>query len=101
NNAAGGFLPVTVVNQDPQYTDASAKNFHIPTSSPCYPLTGDIAQSVDDGGGPNDEEASADQPSPNILFIVTDDQRENGTITQNQSPQVIMPQVVDQLKKMG
>ncbi|PWU19328.1 MAG: hypothetical protein C5B48_13705 [Candidatus Rokuibacteriota bacterium] len=102
NNAAGGFLPVTpIVNQDPQYTDASTKNFHIPTTSPCYSLTGDIAQSVDDGGGPNDEEASANQATPNILLIVTDDQRENGTITQNQSPQVIMPQVVDQLKKMG
>ena len=102
NNAAGGFLNVApIVNQDPQYTDASKKNFHIPTSSPCYALTGDIAQSVDDGGGPNDQEAEANQPTPNILFIVTDDQRENGTITQNQSPQVIMPQVVDQLKKMG
>jgi len=102
NNAAGGFQPVSpIVNKDPQYTDASTKNFHLSTSSPCYPLTGDIAQSVDGGGGPNDQEASASQPTPNILFIVTDDQRENGTITQSQDPQVIMPQVVDQLKKMG
>jgi arylsulfatase A-like enzyme len=102
NYAADGFTPVSpIVNADPQYQDRSAKNFHLGSSSPCKDVTGDIAQAVDDGGGPNDEQASASQPAPNILFIVGDDQRANGTITQAQDPQVIMPQVVDQLKKMG
>jgi arylsulfatase A-like enzyme len=101
-NAAGGFMPVTpVVNQDPQYSDSASKNFHIGSSSPCHDVAGDIAQTVDDGGGPTDEQASADQESPNVLFIITDDQRADGTITQSQDPQVIMPEVVDQLKKTG
>ena len=95
-------MPVTpIVNQDPQYSDSASKNFHIGSSSPCYDVAGDIAQTVDDGGGPTDEQASADQESPNVLFIITDDQRADGTITQSQDPQVIMPEVVDQLKKTG
>jgi arylsulfatase A-like enzyme len=102
NNAAGGFMHAgPIINEDPQYRDAASKDFHIASSSPCYSVAGDIVQDVDDGGGPNDQQASADQPTPNILFIVTDDQRADGTITQAEDPQVIMPQVVDQLKKMG
>lgn len=102
NIAANGFTAVSpVVNADPQYRDRSAKDFHLSSSSPCKGVAGDIAQTVEDGGGPNDEQASASQATPNILFIVTDDQRGDGTITQAQDPQVIMPQVVDQMKKMG
>jgi arylsulfatase A-like enzyme len=102
NNAAGGFMHVSpIINQDPQYSDRASKDFHLASSSPCYDVAGDIAQDVEDGGGPNDQQASADQQTPNIVFIVTDDQRADGTITQAQNPQVIMPQVVDQLKKMG
>jgi arylsulfatase A-like enzyme len=102
DNVIGGFMPVTpVVNEDPQYADRGAKDFHIDASSPCHGLAGDIAQSVDDGGGPTDEQASASQETPNVLFIITDDQRADGTITQSQEPQVIMPAVVDELRKKG
>src|SRR4029453_14668372 len=80
--------------------DAASKDFRIDSSSPCYEHTGDIAKEVEDGGGPNDEEASADQPNPNVLFIVGDDQRAD-TITQSQDPQVIMPEVLNELKKRG
>ena len=102
NNAAGGFMPVgAIVNKDPAYQDSASKNFRIDSSSPCYDLAGDIAKAVEDGGGPNDEEASADQTTPNILFVITDDQRADGTITQSQDPQVIMPKVVNELQKKG
>lgn len=102
NNAGGGFTPVgPIVNEDPQYRDPGSKDFRLDQSSPCYGVAGDIAKDVEDGGGPTDEQASAAQATPNILFLVTDDQRADGTITQSQDPQVIMPAVVDQLKKMG
>jgi arylsulfatase A-like enzyme len=66
----------TVAN--PAYANRSAKNFHITSGSPCYAQTGDIAQAVDDGGGPTDAEAL--NLRPNVLFIVTDDQRLAGTM---------------------
>ncbi len=102
DNAAGGFMPVApIINQDPQYHDPAAKDFHLAPSSPCHGVAGDVAQVVEDGGGPNDEEASADHDTPNVLVIVTDDQRAEGTITQAQNPQVIMPEVVNGLKEKG
>lgn len=102
DDVIGGFMPVSpVVNQDPLYRDRPTKDFHLDSSSPCAGVTDDIAQAVDDGGGPTDEQASADQPLPNVLFIITDDQRADGTITQSQSPQVIMPQLVNMLEKTG
>ena len=42
-------MPVTpVVNQDPQYSDSASKKLGRRSSSPCYDVAGDIAQTVDD-----------------------------------------------------
>ena len=102
NNAAGGFMPVApIINQDPQYRDRAAKDFRLDSSSPCYDVAGDTAQVVADGGGPNDEQASANNSTPNVLVIVTDDQRADGTVTQSQSPETIMPTLVEQVRQKG
>jgi arylsulfatase A-like enzyme len=66
----------TVAN--PAYAARSSKNFHITSQSPCYDRTGDIAQAVDGGGGPSDRDAM--NLRPNVLFVVTDDQRLVGTM---------------------
>jgi arylsulfatase A-like enzyme len=102
NNAAGGFMPVApIINQNPQYRDREAKDFHLDPSSPCHDVAGDIAQAIEDGGGPNDEEASANHSAPNVLVIVTDDHRAAGTVTQSQNPQQIMPAVVEGIREKG
>src|SRR5207249_3940240 len=66
----------TVAN--PGYANRPGKNFHITSASPCDSQSGDIAQAVDDGGAPTDAEAL--NLRPNVLFIVTDDQRLAGTM---------------------
>lgn len=82
---------------DPGYKDRSKKDFRPANpSDPCFQHSGDVATVVDQGGGPNDEEASADNPSPNILLIVTDDQRAEGTLTQE-----AMPKTVNRLQDTG
>ena len=82
---------------EPVYKDRSKKDFRPASpSDPCFRHSGDVASVVDQGGGPNDEEASADNPKPNILLIVTDDQRADGTLTQE-----AMPQTVNRLKNAG
>ena len=82
---------------DPGYKDRAKKDFRPASpSDPCFRHSGDVATVVDQGGGPNDEEASADNPTPNILLIVTDDQRAEGTLTQE-----AMPKTVSRLKNVG
>ena len=89
----GPALPIS----DPGYKDRSKKDFRPANPSDrCFRHSGDVATVVNRGGGPNDEEASADNQTPNILLIVTDDQRAEGTLTQE-----AMPKTVNRLKNTG
>jgi arylsulfatase A-like enzyme len=72
---------------DPKYRDRRAKDFGIDTSSPCHALTkdatgNDIYTNAISGGVPSDSQIPDPTPArkPNILFIVTDDQRADTTI---------------------
>ena len=78
------------------YQDRSTHDFHISSDSPCFELTGDLAAEQEAGGGPTDEQASANNEKPNILFIVTDDQRAEGTIIPD-----AMPQTIDRMRDRG
>jgi arylsulfatase A-like enzyme len=80
----------------PMYQDRAAKNFHITSQSPCFTYMNDAAQFVDAGGGPNDEEASAANPKPNVLFIVTDDQNADGTVVPS-----VMPDTAARIRDAG
>ena len=83
---------------EPVYKDRSKKDFP-PRRAVRPPASGTAVTWRawwSQGGGPNDEEASADNPRPNILLIVTDDQRADGTLTQE-----AMPQTVNRLKNAG
>jgi arylsulfatase A-like enzyme len=73
-----GFASYFGVISDPGYVDRDAKDFHL-NNGPCRELVGDIAANLD---GP-DRAPSDDQnvnPRPNILVIMTDDQRLEGTM---------------------
>lgn len=87
--------PLTV--SDPAYRDRARKDFRPSNESdPCFAHSGDVATVVSQGGGANDEAASADNPRPNILFIITDDQRADGTMTQD-----VMPKTIAKLRDRG
>jgi arylsulfatase A-like enzyme len=82
---------------DPGYRDRAQKDFRpAGPGDPCFRHSGDVATIVDIGGGPTDEQASASNPRPNILVILTDDQRAEGTLTQE-----TMPKTVNRLQKPG
>jgi arylsulfatase A-like enzyme len=81
----------------PVYENRAKRDFRpADPSDPCFAGSGDVASLVNGAGGPNDEEASANNTRPNILFIITDDQRAEGTLT----PEA-MPQTVSRLKDQG
>ena len=100
DTSAGGYsiryLTVAPQPNGPGYADRAAKNFHITASSPCWTWIHDVAQTVDDGGGPNVEEASAANQKPNVLFIVTDDQPEAGSMDPS-----VMPDTVARIQNAG
>ena len=85
----GGFSVSGIVYSDPLFADRGSNDFHIDSSSPCFALTGDIAGLVDAGGGPTDEQATASNTKPNVIFIVTDDQRAEGTLIPEAMPQTM------------
>lgn len=81
----------------PGYRDRSAGDFRPAAPGDyCFRPSGDVASAVEQAGGPSDEEASAANPRPNILFIVTDDQRAEGTVTPD-----AMPKTLDRLVGQG
>lgn len=69
---------------DPRYADATAGDFQLGAQSPCPATTGDLSFAIaDDGPGDDDErpdEGEAVNLRPNVLVIVTDDQRPTGTV---------------------
>jgi arylsulfatase A-like enzyme len=69
---------------DPLYADAPAGDFQLGQGSPCPATIGDLSSAItDDGPGADDErpgDAEAVNLRPNVLIIVTDDQRASGTV---------------------
>jgi arylsulfatase A-like enzyme len=100
STSAGGYnirhLTIAPAPDGPRYADRAAKNFHINAQSACWTWMHDIAQTVDDGDGPNVEEANAANQKPNVLFIVTDDQREAGSMDPS-----VMPDTVTRIRNAG
>jgi arylsulfatase A-like enzyme len=89
-NAGGGIVPpsptrgFTVYDSnltvgDPQFVDRDAGDFHLKSSSPCLRLTGDIAAQLD-GSDTAPADSAVPLRRPNVLLIVTDDQRTQGTL---------------------
>ena len=77
-----------------KYKDRPGKNFHVvgtPASdaSPCFELIGDIAAEQESEGAPTDEQASAANTRPNVLFVVTDDQRADQTVLPEVMPHTL------------
>jgi arylsulfatase A-like enzyme len=75
---------------DPLYADAAAGDFRLGDESPCPATTGDLRFAIsDDGPGSDDErpdDAEAVNLRPNVLIIVTDDQRATGTVIEGVMP---------------
>jgi arylsulfatase A-like enzyme len=81
---------------DPNYRDSVNGDFSpSDPANACFQHSGDVNAAVKQGGGANDEEASADNSKPNILFVVTDDQRADGTMIPEAMPQTLA-RLVDQ-----
>jgi arylsulfatase A-like enzyme len=76
---------------NPRYADAAAGDFRLEQGSPCPGTTGDLSLAVaDDGPGTDDErpgDAEAVNLRPNVLVIVTDDQRASGTVIDGVMPE--------------
>jgi arylsulfatase A-like enzyme len=68
-----------LVQGNPQYVNRDAGDFHLKSASPCLPYTGDIAALLD---GPDTAPPDSAVPirKPNVLVILTDDQRTEGTL---------------------
>jgi arylsulfatase A-like enzyme len=69
---------------DPRYADASRGDFALREGSPCPATTGDMSvATADDGTGSDDhrpDDLAAVNQRPNVLIIMTDDQRADGTV---------------------
>lgn len=78
-SATRGFALYAQTLGEPQFVDQDARDFRLAASSPCRSTTGDVAALLDgpDGAPPD----SATPPrKPNVIVIVTDDQRSEGTM---------------------
>ena len=82
-NPAKIWSPLNTVG-NPLYTDAERGDFTLAANSPCPGVTGDLSLAIaDDGPGAGDDrptEAEGVNLRPNVLVIVTDDQRADGTM---------------------
>lgn len=69
---------------NPQYADAARGDFRLGPASPCRAATGGLTYATaDDGPGADDErpsELEAINLRPNVLIVMTDDQRADGTL---------------------
>jgi arylsulfatase A-like enzyme len=89
-NTTGGIVPpsptrgftvydFSLTNADPQFVNRDAGDFHLQSSSPCLSLTDDIAAQLD-GSDSAPPDTAVPLRRPNVLMIVTDDQRTEGTL---------------------
>jgi arylsulfatase A-like enzyme len=96
-NPAKIWSPLNTVG-DPQYADAERGDFTLAPSSPCPRIAGDLSLAVaDDGPGAGDDrpsEAEAVNLRPNVLVILTDDQRADGTVVDG-----VMPHTLDWFRR--
>ena len=96
-NPAKIWAPLNTVG-DPLYADAERGDFTLAGASPCPRTTGDLSLAIaDDGPGTADErpdESEAVNLRPNVLLIVTDDQRAEGTVVDD-----VMPSTLDWFKR--
>ncbi len=79
-----GFTATDNLNADPLFVNRSAKNFHLQSSSPCLPLTGDIAAQLDGNGsdpgtspdpGTDPNPDSGTEPAPDPVTDPVPDER--------------------------
>jgi arylsulfatase A-like enzyme len=95
-NPAKIWSPLNAVG-DPLYADAERGDFALAAASPCPPVTGDLSLAIDDEGpGAGDDrpdESDAVNLRPNVLVIVTDDQR-IGSVVDG-----VMPRTLDWFKR--
>ena len=95
-NPAKIWSPLNAVG-DPLYADAERGDFALAAASPCPPVTGDLSLAIDDDGpGAGDDrpgESEAVNLRPNVLVIVTDDQRIGSVVDD------VMPRTLDWFKR--
>jgi arylsulfatase A-like enzyme len=87
-NGSGGIVGAsstrgfTVYQQtlgEPQYADRDARDYHLATGSPCRTTSGDVAALLD-GADSAPPDSAVPLKKPNVIVILTDDQRSEGTM---------------------
>ena len=64
---------------EPQYADRDARDYHLAAASPCRATSGDVA-ALFDGADSAPPDSAVPLKKPNVIVILTDDQRSEGTM---------------------
>jgi arylsulfatase A-like enzyme len=74
-----GFTPYSQTIGEPQFADRDARDYHLSPESPCRRSSGDVA-ALFDGADPAPPDSATPLRKPNVIVILTDDQRSEGTM---------------------
>jgi arylsulfatase A-like enzyme len=92
-SATRGFALYSQTLGEPQFADHDGRDFHLASTSPCRAATGDVA-ALFDGADTAPPDSAAPLRKPNVIIILTDDQRSEGTME-------AMPKTVKWFQKGG